>query len=149
MVNKHLCSIPPSWATPVINIMAGESCDVDTHAFTGNLVQRRPRSQSWICINVVHSFLLFFIIHSIYSIKYSLVQLTQPLYFPRLTAPVHGLAAQWESKCPGWHRPGHIRNSLIVWAGASLGAEHPPRHTYISHRNTSHLQMDFPSSGKW
>ena len=81
--------------------------------------------------------------------KKSLVQLTQPLYFPRLTAPVHGLAAQWESKCPGWHRPGHIRNSLIVWAEASLGAEHSPRHTYISQSQHQHLQMDFPRSGTW
>ena len=26
LVNKSICTIPPSWATPDINIMAGESC---------------------------------------------------------------------------------------------------------------------------
>ena len=28
LVNKSICTIPPSWATPDINIMAGESCVV-------------------------------------------------------------------------------------------------------------------------
>ena len=27
LVNKSICTIPPSWATPDINIMAGESCE--------------------------------------------------------------------------------------------------------------------------